>query len=865
MVPVKLSLSNFLSYGSESQTLEFDRFHVACLSGKNGQGKSALLDALTWALWGEARKSSGAQKPDEELLRIGSRRMVVDLVFDVEKERYRVLRTYSKSASGKTSKSSLEFQLLNINEDDEGIPLTKTSIRDTQELINERLGLDYDAFVNSALLLQGRSDEFTKKKPSERKNILGRVLNLGRYDKLADRARQYQYDLRLESERLQREMEIYSSLLENEKAWKAEFAELQSKLKEEEGLFSLLGETESDLLKKLNALQSKQKESEVILELIQKSAAQKATRLQEKQVLINKIQKANDLIEQKDNLLSQYNAFLELQIERDNLETERELYRGIEKQLHAAEATLALEKKDYNAAIDRARLELQSKEQNYAELKQHVETKELLFQKLEKAKLAKKNLDELQESFKKKALLANQVRDLEQKIVNETKLLENTLDGYRRQRKGYSQKIESNETLNKQIIALSREIEELDKVKSAKEEVTETGQLIAGEIVQLDAQLVALKTDKEKLEKRAHQLSESNTSVCPTCGSILLEDQRAKIIAGLKDDLEKIALAEKDLSTLLQDKSNRRQSLREEYRNLLEREASLNESYSKHIQLKERLARNTELRGEYEVLLDKENSIALKLENNDFAVEERVHLKEASNALDQYSVTQDDLDRLSFDAAQAPRYQDRIREVMFSEGKLEGMERQIDQLKKSLTQLRVNIDNGSAFENTRRSIDDLRNKLSACAFQPDRFEELKRKINDQKGLPVKMKELADSEENMSEWVAERERLDQIIEDLNKEAESNQEKSEELSAELLNLPVREKEYQEKVQERELSGQKLKELRQNFGDVNARLQQLADAKLQKTTARASLKEVSENLNVYRKLKTAFWEKWNSIVNY
>lgn len=77
MVPVKLTLSNFLSYGSEAQTLDFSRFHVACLSGRNGQGKSALLDALTWALWGEARKSSGAQKPDEELLRIGSRRMVI--------------------------------------------------------------------------------------------------------------------------------------------------------------------------------------------------------------------------------------------------------------------------------------------------------------------------------------------------------------------------------------------------------------------------------------------------------------------------------------------------------------------------------------------------------------------------------------------------------------------------------------------------------------------------------------------------------------------------------------------------------------------------------------------------------------------
>ena len=58
-----------------AEALDFEQFHVACLSGGNGQGKSALLDAITWALWGEARKASDARKPDEDLLRIGTREM----------------------------------------------------------------------------------------------------------------------------------------------------------------------------------------------------------------------------------------------------------------------------------------------------------------------------------------------------------------------------------------------------------------------------------------------------------------------------------------------------------------------------------------------------------------------------------------------------------------------------------------------------------------------------------------------------------------------------------------------------------------------------------------------------------------------
>ena len=87
MVPVRLELKNFLSYGTEAPPLEFDHFDVACLSGGNGEGKSALLDAMTWAVWGAARKSSGRRKPDEELIRIGTRHMRVAFTFDLEDTR----------------------------------------------------------------------------------------------------------------------------------------------------------------------------------------------------------------------------------------------------------------------------------------------------------------------------------------------------------------------------------------------------------------------------------------------------------------------------------------------------------------------------------------------------------------------------------------------------------------------------------------------------------------------------------------------------------------------------------------------------------------------------------------------------------
>ena len=50
--------------------------------------------------------------------------------------------------------------------------------------------MDYDTFINSAFLLQGRADEFTSKTPSDRKAVLASILGLDAYDRLQVRARE---------------------------------------------------------------------------------------------------------------------------------------------------------------------------------------------------------------------------------------------------------------------------------------------------------------------------------------------------------------------------------------------------------------------------------------------------------------------------------------------------------------------------------------------------------------------------------------------------------------------------------------------------------------------------------------------------
>lgn len=208
MIPLKLHIKNFISYGSPTQTIDFTPYHLICLSGKNGHGKSALLDALTWAVWGQARKGLGATKADEGLLRLGQTNMAVALDFTSNGQTYRVRRefTYDKG-KGVTQ---LDFGVVDLatntlNE------LTDKTIRATQAKIEQTIGFDYESFINSVFLRQGNSNEFSKKSPKERKEVLAAILGLAKYETLRKHALEKMRDGTITSAHLKKSCELLTT------------------------------------------------------------------------------------------------------------------------------------------------------------------------------------------------------------------------------------------------------------------------------------------------------------------------------------------------------------------------------------------------------------------------------------------------------------------------------------------------------------------------------------------------------------------------------------------------------------------------------------------------------------------------------
>ncbi len=98
----------------------------------------------------------------------------------------RVSRQRSKKGRGQ---SDLHFYVWNPSGNDWQL-LDEGNLLERQAQITRTLRLDYDTFVNSAFLLQGRADSFTVKTPTERKQILADILGLSRYDHYEERAKE---------------------------------------------------------------------------------------------------------------------------------------------------------------------------------------------------------------------------------------------------------------------------------------------------------------------------------------------------------------------------------------------------------------------------------------------------------------------------------------------------------------------------------------------------------------------------------------------------------------------------------------------------------------------------------------------------
>lgn len=192
MIPVRVSLSNFLTYSTTSDggpvIFDFDGSRLWSISGDNGAGKTTVFDAVTYALFGEHR---GGRQHDRRLVRKGTTDMEVSFEFRHSGRLWRVRRTLSLSR--RRNGTIQEHKAAEVAERNETeavwVPVPGAdSPRQVEAWVAAILRMRSDLFKSTVLLEQGGADRILMVEPATRFNIFASLIDLDVYRRLEDAA-----------------------------------------------------------------------------------------------------------------------------------------------------------------------------------------------------------------------------------------------------------------------------------------------------------------------------------------------------------------------------------------------------------------------------------------------------------------------------------------------------------------------------------------------------------------------------------------------------------------------------------------------------------------------------------------------------
>jgi exonuclease SbcC len=207
MRPLQLQMKDFARYYETS--VDLTQINLAVIVGKNGSGKSSLLDAITFALFGEGTR--GNKKEIDNYVTRGRNECTVDETFELGGNVYRVVR----SRNLKRNKTNLSFYL---QDGAEWIDLSGKTSTDTQAKIEDVLRIDYKTFSSSSLILQGQSGNFTAMPESERKEAFCKILGLDIWDKMLEKVKEQQKSLKTDVMLLENQEKALSAVVDGKVA-----------------------------------------------------------------------------------------------------------------------------------------------------------------------------------------------------------------------------------------------------------------------------------------------------------------------------------------------------------------------------------------------------------------------------------------------------------------------------------------------------------------------------------------------------------------------------------------------------------------------------------------------------------------------
>jgi DNA repair exonuclease SbcCD ATPase subunit len=252
-----LTYSNFLSVGDTPITIDFEATKSTLIVGHNGSGKSLMLDALSFALFGKPHRA--INKP-QLINSINGKKCLVEITFSVGNKNYKIIR-------------GLKPNIFEIWVNGEMINQESHS-RDFQKLLETNiLKLNHKSFHQVVVLGNGNFVPFMQMRQYERRNVIEDLLDISIFSKmntilkdnnakLKDQIKDNEYQWKLIKEKIilqRKHIDKLSDISESNRAkYESEIADIQSEqnvlIESNEKILVRYKAEHSDTEKKLNTL-----------------------------------------------------------------------------------------------------------------------------------------------------------------------------------------------------------------------------------------------------------------------------------------------------------------------------------------------------------------------------------------------------------------------------------------------------------------------------------------------------------------------------------------------------------------------------------------------------------------------------------
>jgi exonuclease SbcC len=191
--PLSLTIDGFTAF-RDRQSIDFEPLDLFVITGPTGAGKTSILDAMVFALYGQVPRLGG-KHGTTDLVSLGAAQARVEFEFTIkDKGRFRVARRLSR-------KSPQSATLERLDDDVWVSACERSGVRECDRVLTELLGLDYDSFCKAVVLPQGEFHRFLKGDPAERRQVLVSLLGVSYFQRMAAIARERHSDLSSKVER----------------------------------------------------------------------------------------------------------------------------------------------------------------------------------------------------------------------------------------------------------------------------------------------------------------------------------------------------------------------------------------------------------------------------------------------------------------------------------------------------------------------------------------------------------------------------------------------------------------------------------------------------------------------------------------